>query len=198
MSTPPPTLHPTVFTRPSQPTPKIGDQTVSCHPALAIHDRSYGIIPLRFLPSVASIPTESSIKPTTQNTQVLIIKQRTIHPSFSSYWTFPKGHPEYHDASLKHTAMRELLEETGITISLDAFVTSTSKDGEEKAVSFSEVYENPIRKVGKEVRYWVAFVKEEQEVRVQEKEVEEGRWCGFEEAKGLITFTEGRRILEDV
>ncbi|KAH6679656.1 NUDIX hydrolase domain-like protein [Halenospora varia] len=175
------------------------DQTVSYPPIPAIQDRSYGIIALRFLSSIASISTEPSIKPTAQNTQVLIIKQRTIHPSLPSYWTFPKGHPEYHDKSLKHTAMRELLEETGLSIFLNDFITSSSpKDGEEKAISFSEVYENPIRKVGKEVRYWVAVVKGEQEVRFQEKEVEEGRWCSFEEAKGLITFTEGRRILEDV
>ncbi|KAF4637216.1 hypothetical protein G7Y89_g866 [Cudoniella acicularis] len=194
MTTPLPQLQPTVFTPPTKP----GSKMVSL-----IQDRSYGIIALRLVPSSSPSPSPSpsasseQAKPTTQNTQVLLIKQRTIYSSLPSYWTFPKGHPEYHDSSVKHTAIRELHEETNLTISLDDILTFRAQP-EEAAVSFSEVYENPIRKVGKEVRYWAALVPGEQKVKIQEKEIEEARWCNWEEAKELITFGEGKKILRDV
>lgn len=61
-----------------------------------------------------------------------------------------------------------------------------------------EVYTNPIRKVGKEVRYWVGVVRGEQEVRVQVEEVGEARWVGWEEAMETVTFDEGREMLRRV
>jgi hypothetical protein len=61
-------------------------------------------------------------------------------------------------------------------------------------VEFRELYTNPIRKVGKEVRYWVGIVKGEQEVTVQE-EVDDAKWVGWDEAEKTITFEEGRAVL---
>lgn len=67
------------------------------------------------------------------------------------------------------------------------------REGEE--VEFREVYTNPIRKVGKEVRYWVGVVKGEQEVVMQEMEVDGAKWVGWDEAEKTITFEEGRAML---
>ena len=63
-------------------------------------------------------------------------------------------------------------------------------------MEFREVYTNPIRKVGKEVRYWVGVVKGEQEVTLQEKEVDGAKWVGWDEAESTITFEEGRAMLK--
>ncbi len=55
---------------------------------------------------------------------------------------------------------------------------------------------NPIRKVGKEVKYWVTLVRDgEQRIKLQAKEVNDARWCGWQEALELITFDETRTML---
>ncbi|TVY81678.1 hypothetical protein LSUE1_G003521, partial [Lachnellula suecica] len=104
--------------------------------------------------------------PTPQNTEVLLIQQKTREISHPPYWTFPKGHPEDDDASLRHTAIRELFEETGLRVEISDFLTLRDENNNEAV--FTETYTNPIRKAGKEVRYWAALVKGEQEVAVQE------------------------------
>ncbi|TVY48939.1 Bis(5'-nucleosyl)-tetraphosphatase [asymmetrical] [Lachnellula occidentalis] len=152
-----------------------------------IGDRSYGIIPLRLT---------STARPSTTNTQILLIHQKTIVPSNPYFWTFPKGHAEEGDASLQHTAIREMFEETGSRVGVEDFLVFRNREGEE--VEFREVYTNPIRKVGKEVRYWVGVVKGEQELVVQELEVGGAKWVGWDEAERTITFEEGRAILRRV
>tara|TARA_Y100000389_G_C17441122_1_gene508615 strand:+ start:438 stop:1118 length:681 start_codon:yes stop_codon:yes gene_type:complete len=46
------------------------------------------------------------------NESILLVRSRK-----SKLWGFPKGHVEDFDKSLKHTAVRELLEETGFIVS---------------------------------------------------------------------------------
>ncbi len=68
-------------------------------------------------------------------------------------------------------------------------------------MSFTERYQNPIRKVGKEVRYWVGVLKGVQakrEIKVQAAEVIEAGWFGWEEGMERITFEEGREMLRKV
>ncbi|TVY18893.1 Diadenosine hexaphosphate hydrolase [Lachnellula arida] len=154
-----------------------------------IGDRSYGIIPLRLL-------TSAPARPSTTNTQILLIQQKTIVPSTPSFWTFPKGHAEEGDASVRHTAVREVWEETGVRVGVEDLVGFRDRDGEE--IEFTEVYTNPVRKVGKEVRYWVGVVKGEQDVVLQEAEVDGAKWVGWDEAEETITFEEGRAMLRRV
>jgi hypothetical protein len=80
-----------------------------------VSDRAYGIIPIRLIPST-SYSTEFAGTISTANTQVLLIKQKSGDRSQLSYWTFPKGHAESNDLSNIHTAIREVKEETGLTI----------------------------------------------------------------------------------
>lgn len=58
-------------------------------------DASFGIIPLQKIDD---------------QWQVFIVQSVTGH------WGFPKGHPDSNDRSEKHTAERELKEETGLTV----------------------------------------------------------------------------------
>lgn len=157
-----------------------------------IGDRSYGIIPLRYAPGISS----PKAKPTPENTQVLLIFQKTARRSLPWFWCFPKGHAEHGDASLRHTAIRELEEETGLKVELSDLLKFERNGGDS---SFKEVYVNPVRNVGKEVRYWVGLVKDgESKIKVQEREVADARWCGWEEALNLITFDEARNMLKTV
>ncbi|KAM3066166.1 hypothetical protein ACMFMG_010494 [Clarireedia jacksonii] len=135
------------------------------------------------------------------------------HPAF---WFFPKGHAEAGDTSPISTAIRELEEETSLCVRLEnilkfasASASASGGDGGEmegrNAVewdgSFAERYLNPVRRVGKEVRFWVAVLDKEEaerEIRVQEEEVEGYRWCSWEEAAKMMTFDVGRNMLKRV
>jgi 8-oxo-dGTP pyrophosphatase MutT (NUDIX family) len=171
---------------------------------LPIQDRAYGIIPLRFLPN-----TPSNAEPSPSNTEVLLIHQITTNPNFPRYWGFPKGHTEESDLSPRHTAVRELEEETGLRVELEDLLDLKSdewKDRKGEEVEGDEYGDTPLRQysvnpyknIGKETRFWVGIVRGEQEVRLQTEEVDEFNWCGWEEAGWLITFENTRSVLRMV
>jgi 8-oxo-dGTP pyrophosphatase MutT (NUDIX family) len=98
-----------------------------------------------------------------------------------------------------HTAIRELREETGLVVTLDDVLDLQESNGD--SLDLKERYLNPVKKVGKEVRYWVVLVTGEQatrELRLQTKEVNDSRWCGWDEAESLVTFEETRAMLKSV
>ncbi|CZR52380.1 uncharacterized protein PAC_02257 [Phialocephala subalpina] len=159
-----------------------------------INDRSYGVIPLRLL------PTSTTTKPSTTNTHLLLISQKTLPPPnhppgqpVPTFWCFPKGHPEKGDGPIEHTAVRELEEETSLRISVSDLIPLYDKEGNE--IHLKERYTNPIRRKGKEVTYFLGLVPEGQEIKLQEKEVADARWVSWDEAIGLITFEECRSML---
>jgi 8-oxo-dGTP pyrophosphatase MutT (NUDIX family) len=152
-------------------------------PKLPIEDRAYGIIPLRFLPN-----TPSNADPSPSNTQILLIHQITTNPNFPRYWGFPKGHAEESDLSPKHTAVRELEEETGLKVELGDILDLKSEgkgevdEGEDNEVGkegegdeygdtpLRQYSVNPYKNIGKETRFWVGIVRGGQEVRLQTEE----------------------------
>ncbi|KUJ12442.1 uncharacterized protein LY89DRAFT_722062 [Mollisia scopiformis] len=159
-----------------------------------ITDRSYGIIPLRLIPSTSpSSSSPTSPTPTTTNTHLLLIRQRTLASS-DTFWCFPKGHPEPLDADHQATAIRELFEETGLKITHGDLIPLCSNETGTETV-LRERYITPGRKEGKEVLYYPALVQGNQELRIQEKEVAEARWCGWAEAVQLATFGECRAMV---
>ncbi len=165
-------------------------------PIPPIGDRSYGAIALRYQ---SSLHLSSSSAPTTKNTELLLIHQKTVSSKFQYFWCFPKGHAEHGDASALHTAIRELREETGLVVTLDDVLDLQESNGD--SLDLKERYLNPVKKVGKEVRYWVVLVTGEQatrELRLQTKEVNDSRWCGWDEAESLVTFEETRAMLKSV
>lgn len=113
-----------------------------------------------------------------------------------NFWTFPKGHAEAIDTSNIETAIRELFEETGVTLKKER-VLFEDKGG------LVERYTNPTKGWIKEVRYWVALVEDsrvagegEKAIEVQQKEVDDAKWVSWEEAEELITFDKGKAILK--
>ncbi|ESZ92438.1 hypothetical protein SBOR_7197 [Sclerotinia borealis F-4128] len=171
-----------------------------------ITDRSYGIIALRYLPNLPlSIPPPP---PTTANTELLLIRQKTIWESVPPFWCFPKGHAETGDASTVHTAIRELEEETSLKVKLEDILRFDSightgeiegQEAKEWDGSFSERYINPVRKNGKEARFWPALVGKEEgekELKLQEKEVAGYMWCSWDEALEKLTYDEAKKTLK--
>lgn len=99
-----------------------------------------------------------------------------------SYWGFPKGHMEVLETE-EETALREVFEECGLKVKL--------LDGFRAADKY-----NIDNFIEKEV---VLFLGETDNslTKIQVEEIEDYKWCNYEEAKSLLTFESGRRILSD-
>ena len=102
-----------------------------------------------------------------------------VHRPRYDDWSFPKGKAEA-DESDEATALREVLEETGLTCELE---------GELPATIYVDSLGRP-----KLVRYWRmrpiggAFVPGD--------EVDEVRWLGLEDARPLLTYEHDRVVLD--
>lgn len=110
-------------------------------------------------------------------TRYLLIKNRR-----SSNWSFPKGHVEDGE-SLKQTAKREVLEETGIH--LDIFPGFMSKS--------QYTIQNKIQKT---VHIFTGTTKDEQ-TKIQLEEIEDYIWLPFDAAYKHLKFENDKTILED-
>lgn len=129
-------------------------------------EQSFGIIPLQEIQS---------------QWRVFLIQHRN-----GLHWGFPKGHREGEESG-KDAAIRELLEETGLTVAQ----VLTEKPIEEK---YQCVKHN--EKIDKTVFYYPAVVQGVAEL--QYDEIAMGNWLALSEAKSLITFEESKRVLAQV
>lgn len=107
--------------------------------------------------------------------QVLLIKHNGGH------WAFPKGHVENGETE-EETAFREVKEETGLTVKIDARYR--------EMVTFS-----PAPRTMKDVVYFVATVLGGVETP-QLSEVSDVRWVSFDKAGDYITFDNDRQLFE--
>lgn len=107
----------------------------------------------------------------------LVIKNKR-----SAHWSFPKGHVEMGETD-EETAMREVLEETGIHISIIPGFKTTS--------------EYMIQgKVEKTVNIFVASTTDTNTV-IQEAEIEDYSWLAFDNAQKRLKFENDKKILTD-
>lgn len=107
--------------------------------------------------------------------EVLIIRQVQGH------WCFPKGHVEKHETETE-TAMREIREETGLTVKII--------DGFRQTLGYS-----PKENVFKEVVYFIG-VPVKGHLRVQEEELSGISYVTFAEARSLITYANDAEMFE--
>ena len=108
--------------------------------------------------------------------KVLMVKHRA-----GGHWAFPKGHVEKGETEAE-TAMREVMEETGIPIEIEPGYRETNRY-------------SPYRGAVKDVVYFWARAKEAQ-ARPQPEEVEIARFVPVEEALKLLTYEADRRLLK--
>ncbi len=110
--------------------------------------------------------------------QYLLLKSTGL----DSYWGFPKGHMEDLETE-EETALREVSEECGLKVNLIDGFRATDKYNidnfiEKEVVLFLGEADNSL-------------------IKIQVEEIEDYRWCNYEEAKSLLTYESGRRILSE-
>ncbi len=109
--------------------------------------------------------------------QFLLIKHRN-----GGHWSFPKGHMEAGETEIE-TAKREILEETGLDVSIDA------------RFRFEMEY-SPKSRVLKKVIFYTAESFTDH-VICQPEEIVESCWFPYEEALRNLTHEESRKLLTD-
>lgn len=106
----------------------------------------------------------------------LLVKHR-----YGGHWDFPKGHMEGDESPLE-AALREVLEETGLTLELiGEHVLKSSyspKAGVEKTVDFY---------IGRGIGI----------VEIQEAEIEDCGYFSYEEALSRLTYDESKAVLRE-
>ncbi|MBI2627376.1 NUDIX domain-containing protein [Candidatus Nomurabacteria bacterium] len=131
-------------------------------------DKSFGVIPV--------------FKDSSNNFNFCLIQHEQGH------WGFPKGHQDAGESE-KETAVRELKEETGVSVV--NFVNDKSF-----------IVEYPFKKndiqYNKSVKYFLGFVSSmiTETPESFKKEIPELKWVNYEEAKKLITFSEEKKVLD--
>lgn len=96
------------------------------------------------------------------------------------HWSFPKGHVEDNETE-QQTAIREVLEETGVSINL--------VDNFRHAVEYQ-----PKPGVKKQVVYFLGETEQNEFVR-QVEEISEITWSTIDEAYRLVTFKNDRTLI---
>lgn len=97
-----------------------------------------------------------------------------------NYWGFPKGHVEGNEKETE-TAVREVLEETGLAIEiLDSF-----REESEFFVS-ADILKKVVYFIGKSL---------DEDVKIQQEEINSYKWLGYKEALELLTFESDKELL---
>lgn len=108
-------------------------------------------------------------------TKLLVLKHK-----YGGHWSFPKGHVEPEESEFQ-TALREVKEETGLSIEL--------VDGFRETVEY-----RPKPNISKQVVYFLGKASTDRVVR-QEEEISEIRWLPLEEAPNWISFDNHRQLI---
>lgn len=109
------------------------------------------------------------------NTELLLIKNQN-----GGHWSFPKGHVE-NDETEEETALREIMEETGISVALDT--------------SFRRVISYiPKKETIKDVVYFLARALTF-DYTPQEEEIAQIKWVEINHAASLLSYENDRQLV---
>ena len=108
--------------------------------------------------------------------QILLIRHVN-----GGHWAFPKGHVEKGETE-EETALREIMEETGLTVHLD--------NRYRQVVSYS-----PRKDVMKDVVYFVAHALSDCDGVAQEGEISQIKWVDIHSAVEYVSFDNDKKIL---
>jgi bis(5'-nucleosidyl)-tetraphosphatase len=104
----------------------------------------------------------------------------------AGHWGFPKGHKEEGETD-QETALRELKEEAGIE---NCEIIDSPELSEEYT------FEQAGQKTHKITKYFIGFA-ESKEVKVQKEEIAGYKWATYEEAIGILTYENNKRVLKE-
>lgn len=116
----------------------------------------------------------------------MIIKNRKVllvYEKNRNFWGFPKGHMEEGENEIQ-TALREVKEEVGLEVEID----------EQKRYTLNYIIRDEIDKT---TVLYLATPKSE-EIIMQESEIENIKWCDFDEALNTLTFENWKEMFKKV
>ena len=113
-----------------------------------------------------------------ENNKVLLVYEKN-----RNFWGFPKGHVEEGENELE-TASREVKEEVGLDVIID----------ENKRYVLNYIIRNEIDKTT------VLYLAKNKggKIHKQDTEIEDVRWCSFDEALDLLTFDNWKDMFRNV
>lgn len=109
--------------------------------------------------------------------KLLLVKHR-----YGGHWCFPKGHVEAGENEIQ-TALREVMEETGIQINL--------QEGFRQEVEYF-----PKPNVRKQVIYFLGEAQYE-EYTMQEEEIRKITWADLDKAYYMVTFKNDKNLINE-
>ena len=113
-----------------------------------------------------------------KNKKVLLVYEKN-----RNFWGFPKGHMENGETEVE-TALREVKEEVGLDVEIY----------KERRYTLNYIIRDEIDKT---TVLYIAKAKNE-EIVMQENEIENIRWCSFEEALNILTFDNWKEMFKKV
>jgi len=136
-------------------------------------ERSYGIVPIA--------------KGLGGGLDVLLVQQRDKKGK-PSHWSFSKGHQEEGE-SPKETAIRELKEETGLSLEQDLLSYSALEYG----YTFLSKEEGLIQKIN---TLYPALLEQTLDISSDAPDIYRARWMNISTAKALMKFSADKDFLE--
>lgn len=110
-----------------------------------------------------------------------------VYEKNRNFWGFPKGHMEEGENEIQ-TALREVKEEVGLEVEID----------EQKIYTLNYIIRDEIDKT---TVLYIAKPKSE-EIIIQESEIENTKWCDFDETLNTLTFENWKemfkKVIEDI
>lgn len=113
-----------------------------------------------------------------KDNKVLLVYEKNMN-----FGGFPKGHMEKEENEIE-TALREVKEEVGIDVKIN----------NKKRYVLNYNIRNEIDKT---TVLYVAVPKNDK-IIMQESEIEDAKWCNFEEALNTLTFDDSREMFKQV
>ena len=116
----------------------------------------------------------------------IIIKNRKVllvYEKNTNFWGFPKGHMEEGESEIQ-TALREVKEEVGLEVDID----------KEKRYELNYIIRDEIETT---TVLYIARTKSE-EIIIQESEIQNIKWCDFDEALNTLTFENWKEMFKKV
>lgn len=113
-----------------------------------------------------------------KNDKVLLVYEKN-----RNFWGFPKGHMEDGESEIQ-TALREVKEEVGLDVQIDI----------SKRYTLNYIINNEIDKTS--IFYIATPINEN--IVMQESEIENIKWCNFDEALNTLTFDNWKEMFKTV
>lgn len=110
-----------------------------------------------------------------------IIEYLVISHKSDKHWCFPKGHVENNESEIE-TALREVLEETGLNIEL--------VEGFRKKIKY-----HTRRNTIKEVVFFLGESDKNQTITLQATEISDFRWASFDKILDMLPHQSSRKLL---